>query len=144
MTTARTERDASHQPATWLHIGLWIVQGLLALIFAGGGFWKLTTPISKLAATMPWMGQVSPRFLYGTAIIDILGGLGIILPSITRIKPRLTVLAALGCILLQMSAIAFHVKRKEASDTPFNVFLVVLSLFVAWGREFKAPIIPRM
>ena len=127
----------------WLDIALWLVQGLVALTFAGGGVWKLTTSRSKLAGTMPWMGQVSPHFLYFTAIVDLLGGLGVLLPSITRIKPRLTVLAALGCVALQISAIIFHVRRKEGSDTPFNFLLVALSLFVAWGRQFKAPIAPR-
>ena len=128
----------------WLDIALWLVQVLLALTFAGGGVWKLTTPPSKLAGTMPWMGQVSPRFLSFTAIVDLLGGLGVVLPSLTRIKPRLTVLAALGCVALQISAIVFHVRRGEGSNTPFNFLLVALSLFVAWGRQSKAPIAPRV
>ncbi len=137
MTTA----EAS--PSKGLKIGLWIVQGLLALTFVGTGVWKLATPISELAAKMPWMGQVSRGFLYATAAFDILGGLGIVLPSITRIKPGLTVLAALGCAALMAGAILFHVTRGEAANTPFNFFLVALSLFVAWGRRSKAPIAPR-
>ena len=92
---------------------------------------------------MPWMGQVSPAFLYATAVFDLLGGLGVLLPSLTRIKPGLTVLAALGCVALQASAIVFHVSRGEAANTPFNFFLVGLALFVAWGRRSKAPIAPR-
>ena len=133
--TSSPERDRSHRPSRGLNVGLWIVQGLLALTFAGGGLWKLTTPIADLAAKMPWMGQVSPSFLYATAVVDILGGLGILLPSLTGIRPRLTVLAALGCATLQACAIVFHVSRGEAADTPFNVLLLALSLFVAWGRR---------
>jgi hypothetical protein len=53
------------------------------------------------------------------------------------------VLAALGCVALQASAIVFHFSRGEGANTPFNAFLVVLSLFVAWGRGRKAPIAPR-
>ena len=45
------------------------------------------------------MGQVSPSFLYMTAIVDALGGLGLLLPGLTRIQPRLTVLAALTTFL---------------------------------------------
>jgi hypothetical protein len=126
-----------------LHIGLWIVQGLLALSFVGGSIWKVVTPIPELASKMPWMGQVSPAFLYVTAAFDLLGGLGVLLPSVTRVKPRLTVMAALGCVALMVCAIVFHVSRGEAANTPFNFVLVALSLFVAWGRWSKAPIAPR-
>jgi DoxX-like family len=142
MATASTEQRAA-QPLKGIHVGLWIVQGLLCLTFAGGGVWKLATPIPELAMKMPWMGQVSPSFLYTTAVFDILGGLGVLLPSLTRIKPGLTVLAALGCVALQVSAIVFHFSRGEAAKTPFNFLLVALSLLVAWGRRSRAPIAPR-
>jgi hypothetical protein len=101
------------------------------------------TPVPELATKMPWMGQVSPSFLYATAAFDILGGFGLLLPSITRIKPGLTVLAALGCVALQASAIVFHFSRGEGVNTPFNFLLVALALFVAWGRSWRAPISPR-
>jgi hypothetical protein len=68
--------------------------------------------------------------------------LGILLPTLTRIKPGLTVLAALGCAALQLCAIVFHVSRGEAANTPFNFVLVALSLFVAWGRRTQ-PSAPR-
>ena len=133
---------ASTSSAKGLPIALWIVQGLLALTFVGTGLWKLATPIPELAAKMPWMGQTSPGFLYLTAVFDLLGGLGVLLPSVTRIQPRLTVLAALGCVLLMAGAIVFHVSRGEAANTPFNFMLAALSAFVAWGRH-RAPIQPR-
>lgn len=126
-----------------LNIALWIAQVLLALSLAGGAIWKMTTPIPDLAAKMPWMGQVSPSFLYMTATFDLLGGLGVILPSLTRIVPKLTVIAAIGCIALMIGAIVFHVSRGEADKTPFNFFLIALAAFVAWGRSTKAPIAPR-
>jgi hypothetical protein len=62
---------------------------------------------------------------------------------VTRVKPGLTVLAALGCAVLQALAILFHVSRGEAANTPFNFFLVALSLFVLWGRRARVPIQPR-
>lgn len=118
-----------------MNIALWLVQALLALTFAGTGIWKLVTPVSELAAKMPWMGQVSPGFLYLTAAFDLLGGLGLLLPWLTRIKPGLTALAALGCAALMLGAALFHVSRGEASSTPFNFVIMALSLFVAWGRR---------
>jgi hypothetical protein len=121
---------------------LWVVQILLAITFVGTSFWKVLTPIPKLAAMIPWAGQVSPGFLYFTAAVDLLGGVGVILPAATRIKPGLTVWAALGCAALQACAVAFHVSRGEAANTPFNALLVALSLFVAWGRR-RVPLASR-
>jgi hypothetical protein len=113
------------------------------MTLVGGAIWKVVTPVSELAAKMPWMGQVSPGFLYTTALVDLLGGLGVFLPSLTRIKPGLAVLAAVGCVALMAGAIIFHISRGEAADTPFNFFVMALSLFVARGRHQKAPIAPR-
>jgi hypothetical protein len=125
-----------------LHIGLWVVQGLLGLTFVGTAFWKFLTPLAELAAMIPWAGQVAPAFLYMTAVVDLLGGVGVVVPALTRIKPGLTVLAALGCAALQGCAIVFHLARGEAANTPFNFFLFALSLFVFWGRRYRAPLSP--
>ena len=131
---------ATTPPSKALGISLWVVQGLLFVLFAGTGVWKLVTPVAELAATFPWMGQVPVAFMRATGVFDLLGGIGVLLPSVTRIKPGLTVLAALGCALLQASAIVFHISRGEGANTPFNFFLVALSVFVVWGRRSKAPI----
>jgi hypothetical protein len=120
-------------------IALFIVQAVLAVLFAGTGAWKLLTPVAKLAAVFPWMGQVSLSFLRTTAVFDLLGGIGVLLPTLTRIQPGLAAWAALGCAALQISAIVFHIRRGEAKNTPFNFVLVALSLFVAWGR-YQAPL----
>jgi len=135
--------DSNTRPSKALHVSLWVVQALLGVVFTGTGLWKLLTPLPKLAAMIPWAGQVSEAFLYATAVFDLCGGLGIILPSLTRIKPGLAVLAALGCAALQVSAVVFHVSRGEAVNTPFNFLLVSLSLFVFWGRRYRAPVPPR-
>ena len=77
-------------------------------------------------------------------LIDLAGGIGILLPALTRILPRLTVMAALGCAVLQVFALTFHLSRGEAVVTPLNFVLLALALFVLWGRGRKAPIAPRL
>ncbi len=142
-TATSPQSRAAEPPSKALVLSLWIVQGLLAVTFVGTGIWKVTTPIPRLAAMIPWAGQVPPALLYTTALFDTLGGLGVLLPSLTRIKPQLTVLAALGCVALMAAAILFHFSRGEAENTPFNFLLVGLSLFVAWGRRERAAVRPR-
>ncbi|MET4216865.1 putative membrane protein YphA (DoxX/SURF4 family) [Bradyrhizobium sp. LB7.2] len=126
-----------------LRIGLWAAQVLLAFVFVSAGLVKLLTPIPQLAAMMPFAGEYSETFVRSVALVDLAGGIGILLPALTRILPRLTVLAALGCSVLQVFAFFFHISRGEAATTPLNVVLLALSLFVLWGRGRKAPITAR-
>jgi hypothetical protein len=142
MTVPKTQHGTT-APSKVLNICLWAAQGLLAVTFAGTAIWKALTPIAHLAEMIPWAGQVSPGLLYTTAVFDLLGGLGVLLPSLTRLMPRLTVVAALGCVALQAAAILFHFSRGEVANTPFNFLLIALALFVAWGRHTKAAIAPR-
>ncbi|WP_249147286.1 DoxX family protein [Bradyrhizobium jicamae] len=126
-----------------LRIGLWVAQGLLFFTFVAAGLVKTLTPIPQLAAMMPWTGEHSEAFVRIIGLIDLAGGIGILLPALTRILPNLTVLAALGCSVLQVFAIAFHVSRGEAPVTPLNLVLLALALFVLWGRGRILPIAPR-
>lgn len=142
-TTMSTTTFETAAPGRALRIGLWTAQVLLAFVFISAGLVKLTTPIPELAAMMPWAGQYSETFVRSIALVDLAGGIGILLPALTRILPRLTVLAALGCAVLQVIALFFHLSRGEAAVTPLNAVLLALSLFVLWGRNGKAPITPR-
>lgn len=126
-----------------LRIGLWTVQLMAASIFIAAGLAKLTTPLPELAKTIPWTADFSLVFVRGIGLVDLLGGLGLVLPSVTRILPRLTVLAALGCVVLQVMAMAFHVSRGELDVLPLNVVLLGASAFVLWGRGKRLPIAPR-
>jgi uncharacterized membrane protein YphA (DoxX/SURF4 family) len=122
---------------------LWIAQVLLAVVFVAVGFMKLTTPIPDLAKMIPWAGQLPTAFVRFIAVVDLAGGIGILLPALTRIKSGLSVVAALGCSVLQVLAIMFHLSRGEGMVTPVNFILLALSLFVLWGRSKKIPILPR-
>lgn len=121
-----------------LRVSLWIAQVLAFIAFSGIGAMKLLTPIPKLAETVHWATQYSETFVRVIGGIDLAGGLGILLPALTRIKPGLTVVAALGCTVLQVLAIAFHLSRGEAEVLPLNFVLLALSAFVLWGRARKA------
>ena len=126
-----------------LRVGIWVAQFVLAALFILSAFMKIATPIPELAKMMPWTGQHSELFVRFIGVVDLVGGLGLLLPALTRIKPQLTVLAALGCSVLQVLAMIFHLSRGEASVIPLNIVLLSLSLFVLWGRARKAPILPR-
>jgi putative oxidoreductase len=125
-----------------LHVALWVAQVLLFAAFGMAGFMKLTTPIPDLAQKMAWVTAV-PHLVRFIGAAELAGALGMLLPSITRIRPGLTALAGLGLTTIMILAMAFHVSRGEASVTPANLVLGGLAAFVAWGRFRKAPIEPR-
>src|SRR6187397_3704250 len=130
MTNDSARMADGKAPSKAIHVGLWVVQALLSLTFTGTGLWKLLAPVSKLAAMIPWAGQVAEAFLQATAIVDLLGGIGVLIPSLTGVQPGLSAYAALGCAALQGGAIFFHLSRGEGANTPFNFVLVALAIFV--------------
>lgn len=117
-----------------LNTGLWTVQVLLLVGFGIGAGMKLLMPIRRLSAIFSWTGDLPPPFVRGLGLIDLLGGIGVVLPMLTHVAPYLTVLAAIGCVLLQCCAIAFHLSRAERDSLHVNVILLVMAGFIAWGR----------
>ena len=142
MTTDTLPMARPTPPRKGLSIALWSIQALLALFFLYGGVTKLATPAVELVKMMPWTGS-HPTLVSVTGIVDLLGGLGILLPALTRILPRLTPLAAVGLIVLQVLAMAFHVMRGETALAPMNAVLIGLAAFVLWGRTRALPVAAR-
>lgn len=138
--TVNERSTGAPSPSAALRVALWIAQGFICLSFVAIGLMKLLTPIPKLAAQIHWAGEYPVAFVRGIGLIDIAGGVGILLPAVTRIAPGLTVPAALGCTLLQICAIVFHVSRGEASFTPINFVFLATCIFILWGRSRRAPL----
>jgi hypothetical protein len=126
-----------------IRIALWAAQVLLFVPFVMFGLMKLFKPIVDLAVMMPWTGQLPVAFVRFIGVVDVAGGLGILLPAVTRIRPELGIWAARGIIALQVLAIVFHGSRKEFMMLPLNFVLLALAIFVLWGRSRKALIIAR-
>jgi hypothetical protein len=121
------------KPSKTIHIALWIAQVVLAVFFIIGAIMKFQ-PIETIAAKMPWTGQAPVLVVRLLGVLDLVGATGLILPSLLRIKPRLTPWAAVGIMALMACAIIFHVSRGEASVIGVNIVIVVIAAFVAWGR----------
>ncbi len=141
MTTAAL--TAAPARRTGLTVTLWAVQVVLAALFGMAGLMKLTQPIDALAASLPWVTSVPGMLVRFIGAAEFAGALGLILPSLTRIQPRLAALAALGLAVVMVLASAFHLTRGEASMLPMNLVIGLLALSVAWGRGKAAPITPR-
>lgn len=119
----------------WLNTALWVAQVCLCALFLFAGFTKLTkTPQGMASMGWAWAQSMPLGFIRIIGVVEVLGAIGIVLPSLTNIMPALVPAAAVGFVLLQVSAIALHARRGEASNLWFNFILLAASIFIAWGR----------
>lgn len=112
----------------------WILSILLAGTFLSAGIGKLVTPRDKMLANprLSWAEDFSDRAVKIIGTLEVLGGIGVILPWATGIAPVLTPIAALGLGAVMIGAMVTHTRRGEIKQAgPINVSLLVLALAVA-------------
>ncbi|MFI6740560.1 DoxX family protein [Nonomuraea sp. NPDC050451] len=118
-----------------MNVVLWIIAGLLALAFLGAGLMKLSQPKEKLAASgLAWTEDFSAGAVKGIGALELLAGIGLILPAALGIVPVLTPLAAAGLVIVMIGAAVVHARRKEYQGIIVNAVLLLLAAVVAWGR----------
>ncbi|AEV32125.1 DoxX protein [Owenweeksia hongkongensis DSM 17368] len=121
---------------------LWIVQGLLALMFLMAGAMKLSKPKQELREKLgDWVDQYSDLSLKLIGLAELLGAIGLILPMAMDFFPALTPLAAIGLAITMVGAMKVHYDRKEKSKVMTNIVLLLLAVFVVIGRLYLVPII---
>ncbi len=141
--SSSTFSPAAARPTKAWHVTLWIVQILLALIFALAGA-KAATPMPVLLQKMAWVGSVPSGLVRFIGVREFAGAVGLILPAATRINPGLTALAATGLLAIMVLAVPFHISRSETTLIAAPATLGLLAAFIAWGRLRKAVIAPRV
>ena len=115
-------------------IALWVAHILLAAMYGMAGIMK-TFQTAKAKEQLSWAKNRSDGFVRFVGISELLGALGLTLPLVTGILPWLTILAAVGLILIQLLAIfTEHLPKKEYNVIPINIVLIAISVFIILGR----------
>jgi DoxX-like family len=115
---------------------LWIVSGLLAALFLFAGAMKLISPAEMLAEQSP-LPVLFVRFI---GLAEVLGALGLILPAALRIKPRLTILAAIELAHVMLGAALLGLAAGDPLAASIPALVGGLATFVAVGRwQQQAP-----
>lgn len=123
-----------------LNISLWVVQVLLGLLFLWAGGMKLVLPLEKLAGPVPLPGL----FLRFIGVVEVLGGLGLLLPGLLRIRPILTVWAAAGLVIVMIGAVVITLMGGVGVGMALIPGVTgLLAAFVAYGRWRLAPLASR-
>ena len=126
-----------------MNIALWVGQVLLAVIFIALGSMKLVLPLDSLDEMMPFVNDVPSALVRFIGLAELAGGLGLIVPAITRILPWLTPLAAAALALLSLMAFVFNISRGDIPGVILTAVLVVVTLLAAYGRWKRVPIAAR-
>ena len=106
-------------------IALWILSGLLALVFLGSGGAKLAG-----AAAMVEMFDKLGRgqwFRYFTGLLEVAGGIGLLIPRYAFYAAGLLAVVMVGAIIAHLTVLG------TSPATP--VVLLVLSGAIAWLRK---------
>jgi uncharacterized membrane protein YphA (DoxX/SURF4 family) len=120
-----------------MNIALWIIQALLAALFLFAGGIKLVMPIEEMTKQMalPMPGW----FLRFIGVAEVLGGIGLILPWLLRIRPGLTALAAAGLVIIMIGATVLTLMTGDTAMALIPLVVGILCVFVAYGRWRIAP-----
>ena len=136
------------QPRSTMNAVLWTTQVLLGVFWSVTGFGKACcidlTVWNHMLTQVAWFAAVPrPLFIF-IGVCEFLGGVGLILPAMTGVKPKLTPLAAFGLTLIMGFAAVFHIVRGEYSFfVSTNVVLGGVTVLIGYGRLFVRPIAPR-
>jgi putative oxidoreductase len=124
----------------FMNLVLWVLQLLLAAAFFAHGVLMLNPPASlveQINASLPRWFQL---FL---GVAEVLAATGLVLPGLTRIQPWLVTWAAVGIMIVMVSATIWHVARNEISSAAITLVLLAIATFVAYMRRRVLPILPR-
>ena len=114
-----------------------VIQVLLGLLLTVGGLLKLTLPYATYTniPAVAWSKDFKPEHLRLIGVLEVSGGVGLIVPLFLHSLTILTPLVAVGIALYMSGAMATHLRRSEyLYMVGILLFFLGPALFVAYGR----------
>lgn len=118
---------------------VWVLQVAGALIFGASGVMKVFM-FDKVSHDVPSFGALPKRVWTVMGLVELVCVVGLIVPSVLRWHPQLTVLAAAVLAVETLVFIGVHVKYREIPPIVMSGVLGLVMAFVAYGRLALAPI----
>ena len=113
---------------------IWAIQIALAVAVGAAGTMKLVKSKAQLETNphMGWMRTFSEKEVKLLGALEVLGAIGLIVPTATGIAPNLARLAAACVAALMGGAAATHAMRREPGAAP-----AVLAIMAAVVAAFR-------
>jgi uncharacterized membrane protein len=120
---------------------LWVGQILLAVAFIAVGFGhSVGFENTAQRRGMGWLLAVGRDRMRVIGGLEVVGGVGLLVPGATGLLPWLTPVAAAFLAILMAIAAVLHLQRSgEGSNVVNNVVLLVIATLVAYGRFVVSP-----
>jgi uncharacterized membrane protein len=125
-----------------VNVALWIITGVLATAYFLGGAGKLIMPKERIAGFGPsaaWTEDWSAGAVKAIGAVEVLGGLGLVLPALLGVAPVLVPVAGVGLVLVMVGAAVVRFRRGEVELMAVDLVYLVLLAFVVWGRFVAEP-----
>jgi hypothetical protein len=114
-------------------IALWIVEGLLGLIFVITGSFKFFQTKEKIIASGgTWAEDFKPGIIKIIAGVELLSGIVVIVPRLLGHGHYLTFMGGASITLIMTGSIYTHIRRKELQHAIINVVFLLMALFVTY------------
>ncbi|WP_128800988.1 MULTISPECIES: DoxX family protein [unclassified Streptomyces] len=114
-----------------MNVAYWIIAGLLALFYLYGGGVKVVRSREQLLPMMAWVDSTPMPAVRAIGVIEVLGAIGLILPPLTKIAAWLSLVAAIGFVVLQIGATRVHLRRGDR-QIALNITLLLAAAVTAW------------
>lgn len=118
---------------------LWVLQGCAALLYGSSGVMKAFL-FDKVSHDVPSFGALPRSAWTALGIMELACVAALIVPSLLRWHPTLTVIAAAVLAAESVVFIGVHVKYREVAPIVMSVVLGLAMAFVAYGRLVLSPI----
>ena len=109
------------------------IQILLFLVFAVGGTIRFFQPIDVLAKRMLWIKYFDPRMVRAISMIEVICGIGIILPLVFS-DSTFSFLLYSGCLLMatMVGAVITHAIIGDYKQIIGNLFILFMIYLVTF------------
>lgn len=118
---------------------LWVLQALTALIYTASGVMKVFM-FDNVSKDVPSFGAL-PKSVWNTlGVMELLCVVGLIVPSVFRWNPQISVVAAAILALESLVFVWVHVKYHEIPPIIMSLVLGGMMAFIAYGRLALVPL----
>jgi uncharacterized membrane protein YphA (DoxX/SURF4 family) len=138
--SSRVERKRQKRKERNQKLSFWVAQTILAGVFFLQGLMKLIIPVEDLAQTQFWINVAPELFVKLIGLIEVLAGIGLIVPAMLQYRPEWSMRAGFGVLLLLLLAGVFHIISQEWNNLPTIVVLAAIDVYFLWGRLKIEPI----
>lgn len=118
---------------------LWMLQWVFGLYFIGVGILHFVVP-EGLPELLAWMYDLERPMHAMLGTVEILGGIGLILPALSRVRPDLAVASALALIGVMVGALVWHAGRDEGANINANLLNIAALVVIGYGRVRLRPL----